>query len=443
MKRLLVGTAAIALGLSMSAPAQAADGVKLGVGGYFKGYTSWLDQDETTGSSVDAFDILRDTEIHFTGETTLDNGLTVGFHTELLDDNGDNFATQESYAYFSGAWGRVNFGAEDGSAYLLQVSAPSADSNVDGLRQYISGTNFAAVGNLGTAVTDLSLQDLISGNALEDDVISFGADAANGGGDDIQVGAAGAGTGFLATLDYDHADSGFNDKITYLTPVLSGFQFGVSYTPNLDAAADGSDGNILAPHPVGNTAGTYDSTWELAGRWEGMFNDVGIAFGGAYSHTNFESLGAFPANVVAYEDLDNDAVVDAGEARASLDDVETWNVGLDLNWGAFGVGSAFRRSDLGVSDGFNNDTWVVGVDYTTGPYKLGASYLNTTQDVMSREVDVDRWTGGVVYTYGPGMTFRGSVSWLDAEENVGTNLTAGANSDANSTNVLLGTQIDF
>jgi hypothetical protein len=62
--------------------------------------------------AVDSFDILRDTEVHFTAETTLDNGLTVGFHTELEDDQQDSFGVNESYAYFSGAWGRVNFGAE-------------------------------------------------------------------------------------------------------------------------------------------------------------------------------------------------------------------------------------------------------------------------------------------------------------------------------------------
>ena len=49
----------------------------------------------------------------------------------------DTFEIEESYAYFSGAWGRVNFGSEDGAAFLLQVAAPSADANIDGLRQQV------------------------------------------------------------------------------------------------------------------------------------------------------------------------------------------------------------------------------------------------------------------------------------------------------------------
>ncbi len=141
MKKLLMCSAACALGLAVAAPAKA-DGVKLDLAGHFKGYVTWVNQDTETGVDERNFDILRETEIHFTGETTLDNGLTVGVHHEADIDseygNGDFFATEESYAYFSGAWGRVNFGKEDGANYLLQVATPSADENYDGLRQYIN-----------------------------------------------------------------------------------------------------------------------------------------------------------------------------------------------------------------------------------------------------------------------------------------------------------------
>src|SRR5690349_9979569 len=116
MKKLLMCSAAVALGLAVAAPAKA-DGIKLDLAGHFKGYVTWLSQDTPPGVNERHFDILRETEIHFTGETTLDNGLTVGVHHEADIDNqvaggGDFFATEESYAYFSGAWGRVNFGKE-------------------------------------------------------------------------------------------------------------------------------------------------------------------------------------------------------------------------------------------------------------------------------------------------------------------------------------------
>src|SRR5690606_10322239 len=128
---LLAGTALVATAL-IASPAQAE--LKLDLGGHFSGYGVYVDQDNDTG--FDDFAIRKNTEIHFTGEVTLDNGLTVGVHVEQEVENNQN--DNESYAYFSGGWGRVNFGNEDGAAYLLQVAAPSADSNVDGLRTTIN-----------------------------------------------------------------------------------------------------------------------------------------------------------------------------------------------------------------------------------------------------------------------------------------------------------------
>ena len=107
MKKLLVGSAAIALGFSVAAPAQAQ--LQLGIAGHAKMYADYSDQDTQTGTGATGaknrnFDIIRDTEVHFTGETTLDNGLTVGVHVEAMADAGDSFAVDESYAYFSGFW---------------------------------------------------------------------------------------------------------------------------------------------------------------------------------------------------------------------------------------------------------------------------------------------------------------------------------------------------
>jgi hypothetical protein len=381
MKKLLIGSAAAALALGLAAPANAQ--VKLDLGGHFKGYVSWVDQDEAAGTEVRDLDIVRETEIHFTGETTLDNGLTVGFHTEADIDGGttvdasgvtgaaagdtvsfgDSFVTEESYAYFSGAWGRVNFGKEDGAAYLLQVAAPSADSNVDGIRQYVAGFNTGALP---------------------------GATAAD-----------------AFVLDYDHADTGYANKLTYLTPVFSGFQAGVSYTP--DVGNGGTGGSSQFGNGLDDVADEYGDAYEGALRYEGQFDQVGVALGAGYSRVNLEEDGG-----------------------TGLDDVDTWNVGLDLNWGAFGIGAAYLDTNNGVDDGEDENTWVVGIDYTTGPFKLGASYLN---DDLEDTYDADRWTGGVTYTYGPGMTFRGSISYVDVDVD-------GAD-DVDGTNVLLGTQIDF
>src|ERR1035441_5496957 len=64
MKKLLMCSAAIALGLAVAAPAKA-DGIKLDLAGHFKGYVTWLSQDTIPGTNERHFDILRETEIHF------------------------------------------------------------------------------------------------------------------------------------------------------------------------------------------------------------------------------------------------------------------------------------------------------------------------------------------------------------------------------------------
>lgn len=346
MNKLLLGVAALAL---VASPALAADdsGVKLSLGGHFKGYVNYSDEDSDTRS----VDILRQTEVHFGGETTLDNGLTVGAHIEAETDVGDGFAIDESYAYFAGSWGRVNFGGEDGAAYLLQVAAPSADDNIDGIRQFINPS--ATIGS----------------------------------------------------VDYANDFAGAGDKLTYLTPVFSGFQAGVSYSPEATDSSRATTGNA-------GDAGVSDQSdvWELAARYEGQVSNVGVIVGAGYTTADLET------------------------AAAGDDDFQEWNVGADLDIGAFGVGAIYTENNNSDDSEDENDTWVLGVDYTTGPFKVGASYLNNDED-LGTDTETDRYAVGVGYTYGPGMTFRGSVGYLDQD-------VAGA-SDEEATTVTVGTQINF
>ncbi len=353
MKKLLLASVAVS-GLALAATPARAE-VELELGGYFKGYMAWVDQDETPGNELNDIDMVRDTEVHFGGETTLDNGLTVGAHIEAAADGGDGFGVDESYLYMSGDWGRVNVGAEDGAAYLLQVAAPSADSNYDGIRQFVNPFNWSAAGI----------------------------------------------TPFSDGLDYDADPSGKSDKLTYLSPVFNGFQAGVTFSPDTDSADD------LEGIGTDDVAGEIGRTYELAARYEGEFNNIGLILGAGYS----------------YGELEEDSGTD--------DDREVWNVGLDLDIGPVGVGAAYL-SDNNADEDDESDTIVVGVDYTTGPFKIGASYLNLDTDNVT---DTDRYTGGVNYEYGPGMSFRGSLSYVDINPEGGD--------DADGVTLLVGTQVEF
>ena len=421
MKKLLTSAAICGLVFAV-APAHAGDDTsafELELGGYFKGYAFYSDVDEFSNatSSIENrdFDIVRETEIHFGGETTLDNGLTVGFHTETeadaSPDNEDEFEVDESYAYFSGGWGRVNFGAEDGAAYLLQVAAPSADSNIDGIRQYINPVNYGAM----VSGTGTGLAAVLDHN------------------------------GTRAGLDYDQDVSSKYDKFTYLSPIMNGFQLGVSYTPEHTDSAD-EDATNLDDEDL-----DLGEVYDLALRYEGSFNNVGVIFGAGYTHAELEkSRNATVAPVLALTNR--------------TDDRTAWNVGLDLDIGPFGIGAAYLEDDYGetvsllngsggVADTLDDEEiFVLGVDYTTGAFKLGASYMDientgnivgfTNTGVANQGIDSQRYAAGVTYTYGPGMTFRGSVSHVE-HENVELENTATSGTDVEATTLTLGTQINF
>src|SRR5262245_31075141 len=115
-RKLLASTACIGAGIA-AGPAWAADGIKLGLGGFFnEAYMVTLDDDSEgelgNERSTDGF--FNDAEIFFYGKTTLDNGLTVGAHLELEGEDDDGVSgdggdqgdqIDEAYIYFSGGFG--------------------------------------------------------------------------------------------------------------------------------------------------------------------------------------------------------------------------------------------------------------------------------------------------------------------------------------------------
>lgn len=395
MKKILLCSAALVGVAFAAAPAMAQ--VDVTVGGHTKNYLGWSDQDAAPGNEVREFDILRESELHFNAEGTADNGLTYGFHVEAEVDGGDGFDVEESYLYLASSLGRINLGSEDGANYLLQVAAPSADSNIDGLRQYINPVNYLAgsVNNLDALVRAVVAP---GAGSIASDALA----AALGAG-----GAVGVASSFSGGLDYANDASAQSEKITYLSPNWSGFQFGLSYTPDVDNGNSvGTDGFAL--EEIG-----LEDAYEGAVRYEGTFNNIGFALGAGYTHVENDTPGS------------------------SFDDVNQWNIGADFDIGAFGLGAVYTQTDnVAGLNNLDSDTWVVGADYTTGPFQFGVSYLNNDLDLASAgDIETDRYTGGVVYTVTQGLTLRGSISHVEHD-------VPGAG-DADATSVLGGIQFNF
>lgn len=424
-KILLAGTAIVGVAI-LSQPAHA--DLKLDLQGYFRGYAVYTDS-ATPGVTVGGaannklqkFSFMRDNEVHFTGQTTLDNGLTVGVHNEIKLGNESNgpitaapgagFAAQqhdvfglpgdqptltdETYAYFQGDWGRVNVGSEDGAAYLLQVAAPSADSNIDGLRVYIQGFDQATWG---------MAPGVFSGTGL------------GGGGVDYPLG-------------YDNADFRQSERFTYLTPKWNGFQAGASYAavPGMQNPFGGTYGQ-----PVDSNTGQFKDLWEVAARWDGEFSGFGISAGAGYSGASTQNSAATAVGKVGTRNL------------------QTWDGGLNFTWQQFSLGGAYKWSNTGTSGtaatgSTDMHVWDVGLGWDNGPWHAGASYYDAAFDQdaygfglpAGGRLTLQRETVGGGYTFGPGMTFRGAVALLQADDHI----TGSPHPD--QTEVTLGTDINF
>lgn len=151
MKKILLGsTALLAVGTLAASSAQAKNPIELGLKGYveqFFGYGS-SDIDDR-----DHFDQKSDSEVFFTGSTTLDNGIEFGVKIEL-EANTSSDTIDESYAYIKGDFGKILLGSENSVGHLFTEEAPNVGIEINSGDQgdwvpVESDANFAARGPLG------------------------------------------------------------------------------------------------------------------------------------------------------------------------------------------------------------------------------------------------------------------------------------------------------
>ena len=222
MKKIMLGTTALVGVAAMASGVQAADPLKLSLGGFAEYYMVARSQralnDDGAGNSQKGrgFSMYwEDAEIWFSASTQLDNGITVGYRMELetrnrdtsgIDGNGAiaNSGTDRNHfrddhrITFTGGFGQFQLGDTAGAANVMQYQAPGVTKIgvVDGTDLLINPSyNSAYVGTL---------------------------------------------TGAFNT----------NNRINYFTPRFApGFQFGVSFAPEAGSTGRGNGG------PDGNAAG--------------------------------------------------------------------------------------------------------------------------------------------------------------------------------------------
>jgi outer membrane protein OmpU len=374
MKKLLLGSTALVVGGLMAAPAMAADPIKIGVGGYYQFYAqagSISSVYALNGSSVQykGVNFIQEGEIHFIGQTKLDNGTTIGIRVELEGWNSATSSTtttgsvrqiDEAYLFAFGDWGRVEFGSKDQASYIMYYGTPSALLGF-GFIQHNSNFTWSngAANTFNKAwfhVTDGTI-----GGQFQD-----------------------------------------VNRINYYTPRFAGLQIGVGYAPKINLN-QGNTGLAAGPFGPGSTCGFNDATtanncptadyswqdvWDIGANYLNKFGDVTVAAYGAFMYANF---------VPGYQPLASAANLTTG---ANLAPWKQWVVGLQFGFAGFTLGGSvgYDNNGLGANyyTGVDNDTRYVsvGLMYETGPWQMSVGWVGSQNTNGNGSISIASTTVG-------------------------------------------------
>ncbi|GAA0592189.1 porin [Caenispirillum bisanense] len=358
MKKVLLGTSALIAAGLLAAPASAAEKIKLGLGGKMEQYFGVVSQDDAPGYDPTLTGINTDTEVYFSGATTLDNGLTVGAMIQLeAQTNATAENADEQYAYIEGAFGRVMAGQMDGVLTRLAHEAP----------QY---------------------------GLADDDVAAFFNPAA----------ALGGGYARLVDTTLQSSDGA---AVSYISPSLAGFSVGATFMPN----PGGAIGNTVSSALQADSEDDFHNQWEAAVAYNGEFSGVQIGADLAYMQQsapdagNLEDPSAWRAGlIVGYAGFQVGGSYLTLQDRNGVDglDSNVWNAGIGYKTGPYGVSLVYLQSDVELAGAGNDDAeyrqWSLHGSYAMGPgVTLAAVLFHGTGELDAAGADNDTdATGGIV-----------------------------------------------
>lgn len=361
MNKLLLGTTALITAGFFAGAAEAAS-PKVTVGGFIDFQAGMADEDLDTGKSD--YEFQNDTEVTISVDGKSDSGLGYGAVIELeadvtADADGEGLNADKTYLYLDGGWGRVEMGSNVAPTKTLKVDASSFARGTGG----IDGDWYDFV---TLPVYAIYLPDLY-----------------------VDQGSGGA---FGATEDAT--------KITYYTPRFSGFQFGVSLTPDTGDVGQ-------APFSGDTVLGDAENVVSLGLNYSAQYNNVGV---------EASATGEFGSS-----------------ESAAVEDLSSYAFGLAVSTAGFTFGGSYGvHDDSLVAAGTDADFWTLGAAYVTGPFGVSVGYLDSevgTTDFTNLVVGAD-------YQLAPGLVPYAEVSFFDIDP-TGTAL------DNSGSVVMLGTELTF
>jgi len=287
----------------------------------------------------------QDTELQWVASAKTDSGITYGFNFQL-DMAG---AQDETFGFISGEFGTLRFGNEDGAANLM-------------------------TGALGAGAANSTRQGLVGG------LYGLSHFDKQAGADDAQL------------MISDNNPSSDSNKIVYLSPRVSGFQIGASWTP--DAGSEGADG-------FDDNVGS-ENIGELAVNYTGETSGAAFRVGASYQFSD-----------------------DQEAAGVNMEDFGITQVGVDVTMNGLTLGATYRHNgDQGVAlndEGDGGNWWGLGARYAMGPWTFQASVAKGTQDFGAGALEQQnkRFGAGVGYAVAPGWAVSADYLAISRENNNG------------------------
>jgi len=364
MKKILLGTTAIAAAALYAQSAQAQLTVSLG--GYTEFFGAYYEDDSSNRTNRE---FQLETEIVVRADGKADNGLLYGAKVELQNStpttqgsNSTGIGTDEASVYLAGTWGRLELGDFDGAADTLAIYAPLV-----GIEQ-VDGDAYDFLVNTPTTGTRAGFN------------------------------LGGLPNGTIVKLP----DSGDATKIMYITPRFAGFQAGASYA---------TEGSSQAQDVVAfKTAGGYKDFWEGGVNWTGEFGGFSIAAGATAAGGTGQDT---PFTGLSLEDFWSwQAGGQVGYAGFKFG-------------GGYYDGGDFGRVSGAPNTSSDSSAWHLGASWTTGPLAVGVTYAEaqgykapptiTATGVTSATYasDYKTYGGGVAYTLAPGFVVQADLMFVD------------------------------
>ena len=375
MKKILIATTALVAAGFIATGAQAADKIKLELGGFSKWFVVgvWQDRnyrksDAATGNqpSFNNVDVKGQSDITFSGSVKLDNGLDVGVFTAMRagTNTGVNAGDSQNlidraYLYVGSGYGKVIMGVLQNATHLLHVQAPESIGQwgEDGL--------------------------LTNGNIIQVPFNFFGVNA----------------NGINSTSILPGQDGGKVEGISYISPTFYGLTIGGSYIPN-------DRKNVRGPV---NIEGTMNDFFSAGANYTNNFGDIGVKASFGWARSNFGRQWT-------------------GGGSDTNQTVNFFNTGLNLSYAGFTLGGSMRWNAHDMTDGglnsiyappgisLNGHAWDIGLMYATGPWAASVSYYNSRVDGFSRsnagkKEEVNFVQASAKYDLGPGVALQGLVGY--------------------------------